>query len=502
VQVLNIKYIIGIDIGTTNIKGSLYSSNGDLIVSSSNAYESYTPEENYHEQNPDDWVKGFIEVLAKLLVTNEVKENLVAISLSTQGGTVIPVDRDYNSLYRAITWLDRRGVEILSQNRKLEAKNIEFYSKTGWRLDANISFMPLWWLRENQSEVFNKIHKVLYVNDYVQKKITGTCYQDPSNSSITLFYNVKDGKWDKDILNLLNFDESKFSEVKNPGEFVGYLSEEICRKMDIKGRVKVINGSHDQFCAGVGAGILDESEMLLATGTAWVIFKMLNKPLLDSKRFFAIERFSIKKNNIEDKFGLVYSIPAAGASLRWFATMVMDLENEKKLFRLLDDNTEKLEKIKNNIVFYPYLTGAFGPDFDSSRKASFLNVEIGHSYLDLVKAIMEGVGFQLKKILAVLAKKGIKPKSIKMTGGGARSKIWPQIIADVTNLDILVPENKDEDFATKGAAILAGYGAKIFPSLNYGYNKLKSRFKIVKPDLKSVRFYENKFNSFLYGKLV
>ena len=122
-------------------------------------------------------------------------------------------------------------------------------------------------------------------------------------------------------------------------------------------------------------------------------------------------------------------------------------------------------------------------------------MEMGYSYLDLVKAIMEGIGFQLKKILLVLAEKGVKPKSIKMTGGGAKSKIWPKIIADITNLDILVPENKNEDFASKGAALIAGYGAKIFPSLNYGYNKLKSRFNIVKPDLKSVRFYENKFNS-------
>jgi len=494
---LGIKYIIGIDIGTTNIKGSLYSSTGDLIVSYSTAYGSSCPKESYHEQNPNDWVNGFLYVLENLLISDDVKENLEAISLSTQGGTVIPVDKNFKPLCNAITWLDRRGVEALSQNRKLGAKNIEFYNKTGWRLDSNISFMPLWWLRENKNEVFNKIYRVLYVNDYVLKKITGNSCQDPSNASITLFYNVEAGKWDKNILNLLNFAESKFSEVKNPGELVGYLDKKICSKLGIKNKVKIINGSHDQFCAGVGAGILDESEILLATGTAWVIFKMLNKPLLDSKRFFAIERFSIKKNNIKNKFGLIYAIPAAGASLRWFATGVMNLENEKKLFKLMDDNIEKLKEIKNNIVFYPYLTGAFGPDFDTEKKASFLNMEIGHNYLDLIKAIMEGIGFQLKKILVVLAEKGIKPQSIKMTGGGAKSKIWPQIIADITNLNILVPENRDEDFATKGAAIIAGYGAGIFSSLEEGYGRLKSEFKVIKPNPENIEFYDNKFRLFL-----
>jgi len=285
---LDTRYIIGIDIGTTNIKGSLYSSSGNLITSSSTAYESYYPKENYHEQNPDDWVSGFLQVLTKLVINNGVKENLIALSLSTQGGTVIPVDQNFKPLTRAITWLDRRSEEILKNNKKLLTKNIEFYKKTGWRIDSNISFMPLYWLRENKREVFDKIHRVLYANDYVLKKITGNNYQDPSNSSITLFYNITTGKWDKGILDLLGFNENNFSEVKNPGEFVGYLDEKICKKLDIKSKVKVINGSHDQFCAGIGAGILDEGEILLATGTAWVIFKMLDRLLLDVKYIYIV----------------------------------------------------------------------------------------------------------------------------------------------------------------------------------------------------------------------
>ena len=490
-------YIIGIDIGTTNIKGSAYSSDGKSISSANISYKSYSPKENYHEQNPNDWVDGFIKVLKKLLINSDVKENLKAISISTQGGTVIPVDKNFSPLCRAMTWLDRRGVEVFTKDKNLQEKNIKFYHKTGWRLDTSISFLPLWWLKENRKDIFSRIFKIFYVNDYVQKKITGTCYQDPSNSSITLFYNVKDGKWDKDILNMLNFNENNFSEVKNPGEFVGYLNENICRKLDIKSKVKIINGSHDQYCVGIGSGMLDEDEILLATGTAWVIFKMLESPLLDSEKFFASGRFSVANGKMDDKFGLIYSIPAAGASLRWFATNVMSLDSEDKLFKIIDENTGKLIKIMNNIIFYPYLTGAYGPDFNVSRKASFLNMEIGHSYLDLIKAIMEGIGFQVKKILAVLDEKGIKPKSIKMTGGGAKSKIWSQIIADIANLNILVPKNKNEDFAAKGAAILAGYGVGIYPSLEEGYRKLKSEFIVIKPNPENVEFYESKFKLFL-----
>ena len=488
---MNNKYIIGIDIGTTNIKGSLYSSEGKYVSSYNIAYKSYSPKESYHEQDPDDWISGLIKILEKLIISKDVRENLGSMSLSTQGGTVIPVDKDFNPLTRAFTWLDRRAADLLNNNKELLDKNIEFYSKTGWRLDSNISFMPLYWLKENKPDIFAKIHKVLYVNDYVYKKITGNSFQDPSNASITLFYNINSSKWDNDILDLLGFDRDKFSTVKDSGELIGNLSESICQRLKIKSKVKVINGGHDQYCAGLGAGILNEKEILLSTGTAWVIFKMLKNPLFDSKRFFAIGR-----NIIKNKFGLIYAIPSAGVSLKWFATGLMRLEDEEILYELIDKNTDIIYKIKNNIIFHPYLTGAFGPDFDIGRKASFKNIEIGHNYFDFIKAIMEGVGFQLKKIFTVFGGKGIEINKIKMVGGGAKSKLWPQIVSDITGIDVLIPVNANEDFATKGAAILAGYGAGIFSSLDEGYNKLKSEFKIISPNPENVDFYKDKYRMF------
>ena len=121
------RYIIGIDIGTTNIKGSLYSSKGRLVSSSNVSYGSFFLENNYHEQNPDDWVKGIIKVLKELILSKDVKSRLSAISLSTQGGTVIPVDKNYKPLTKAITWLDRRASGLLSEDKKLNAQNIRFY---------------------------------------------------------------------------------------------------------------------------------------------------------------------------------------------------------------------------------------------------------------------------------------------------------------------------------------------------------------------------------------
>ena len=489
-------YIIGVDIGTTNIKGSVYSSDGRIINTANVSYQSYSPKENYHEQNPDDWVNGVVKVLKKILIDPDTKENLKAISFSTQGGTVIPVDKNFNPLYRAITWLDGRGTELFANNKSLQEKNIEFYCKTGWRLDSNMSFLPLLWLKENKKEIFNKIFKVFYVNDYVYKKLTGNSLQDPSSASITLFYNIIDGKWDEEIMSLLDLNGDYFSIVRNPGEKIGYLDEKIREKLGIKNEVIVINGSHDQYCVGLGSGMLNEDEILLATGTAWVFFKMLDAPLIDSEKFFASGRFSVEDGKMGDKFGLIYSIPAAGASIRWFSSNVMNLKDEDILFKLIDDNLEKIYSIKNKIIFYPYLTGAYGPDFDIERKTSFLNVEIGHNYLDLVKAIMEGVGFQVKRILNVLKERGIKAKNIKMVGGGAKSKIWPNIIADITGLNVLIPENHEEDFATKGAAVIAGYGSGIFTSLYEGYDKFKSNFKEIKPDQDNIKFYEEKFRLF------
>ncbi len=488
---MNKKYIIGIDIGTTNIKGSLYSQNGEHISSHNISYKSYCPQEGYYEQDSDDWVKTIIKILEELIVTHDIKSGLYAISLSTQGGTLIPVDKDYDPLTRAITWLDRRGASLFNANRKLQDKNIEFYEKTGWRLDSNISFLSLYWLRENRPSVFNKIHKVMFVNDYILKKITGNNYHDPSNASITQFYNILDRRWDSDILNLMGFSEDKLSPVKDSGEVIGDLRKDICQKLDIDNEVKVINGGHDQYCAGIGAGIFNEEEILLSTGTAWVIFKMIPKPLFDTKRFFAIGR-----NITKDKYGIIYSIPSAGASIKWFARDLMNLDSEEIFYRILDKDRDSIAGIKNSIIFHPYLTGAHGPDFDLDRKASFENIKIGHNYLDFVKAIMEGAGFQLKKIFNVFEEKEMKIRKIKMVGGGSKSTLWPQIIADITGTDVLIPVSQKEDFAAKGAAIIAGYGAGIFKTFQDGFNKIKSQYKVITPDPVSVDYYRDKYKLF------
>jgi len=445
------KYICGIDIGTTNIKGAIYSTEGKLIVKYSLPYKSHTPKEKYHEQDPADWINGVISVLEKLLINNDVKNKLEAISLSTQGGTIVPVDGDFQPVCKAITWLDRRGEDILRVRRDLQEKNIDFFKRTGWRLDSGMSFLILEWLKKNRRELFKKIYKVLFVNDYALKKLSGKNIQDPSNASITLFYNIKDNSWDPYLLELIGFDNSKFSEVKDSGEVIGFLDKKICNRLGLNPGVKLINGGHDQYCAGIGAGIFNENEILLATGTAWVIFKMLGRPIFDTDRFFSIGR-----NIIKSKYGFVYSIPSAGASLNWFARKIMNFENEKQLFDIIDRDYDIFTGKSNQIIYHPYLTGAYGPDFNIGRKADFLGIEIGHDYRDMVKAIMEGIGFQLRKILEVMKESNIGGNKIKMSGGGTRSMIWQKIIADITGLKILIPGDPEEDLAVKGAAIIAG----------------------------------------------
>jgi xylulokinase len=232
--------------------------------------------------------------------------------------------------------------------------------------------------------------------------------------------------------------------------------------------------------------------MLLSTGTAWVLFKLLHHAAFDAKNFFAIGR-----NIIKDKFGLIYSIPAAGASIKWFAKNIMGLKSDMVLVDEINANPEKLLGLKNNILFHPYLTGAPGPDFDPGRKASFQNMEIGHSHLDLAKAIYEGICFQLKKIMIEMEKNHIHFKEIKMVGGGAKSKIWPDILADITDKDILIPMDQEDDFTTKGAAVIAGFGAKIFSSFEDGIKKTRTRYKVVRPNKKNKDFYDKKFSEFL-----
>lgn len=487
------QYIIGIDIGTTNIKGSLYSSEGEFISSHNISYNSYVSIDGCYEQDPEDWINGLFKIIQKLTVKKIVKKNIEAIAISTQGGTIVPVNKKYKPLTKAITWLDRRAVNLLKDNKNLLKKNSEIYMKTGWRLDSNMSFMPLYWLKINRPNIFKRIYKIFYVNDYIYRRITGQNFQDFSNASMTLFFNTRNGNWDKDILELLKLKESNFSEIKKSGDIIGYLNDNLCKKLNIYKKVKVINGGHDQHCSGLGAGILNDEEILLSTGTAWVIFKVLKNTLFDKRNFFSIGRSLLNKY----PYSLICSIPCAGASLEWLASNLMAMHSRKDLYKLINNNREKLLQIKNPILFYPYLTGSYGPDFNIEKKASFNCIEINSNSLDFVKAIMEGVGFQLGIMFKVLKKRGIKIKKIKMVGGATRSTLWPQIISNITDCEILIPKNKNEDFASRGAAILAGYGAGLFSSLKEGYYRLKASFEIIKPKRSATDYYKNKMGKFI-----
>jgi xylulokinase len=491
-------FIIGIDIGTTNIKGSLYSTRGEFLEKDSVSYESYTPQIGYHEQDPEDWVRGFNLILERLLKYPKAKERLRAIALSNQGGTVIPVDRDYMPIGRAMTWLDSRGAELFEKDDFLKSKNIEFYRKTGWRLDSHISFGPLYWMKKYKEHEFKKIHKILFVNDYVLKKISGVSVQDPSNASISLLYNIIKGKWDIDILNYLGLSADNLSEVRGSGEVVGTLNDSITKKLGINNKVLVINGGHDQYCSSIGVGIFQQDQILLSTGTAWVVFKMLDDPIFDIENFFAIGRSILK-----GKYGLLYSLPASGGSINWFAKNLMDLKNEEKLFKIISENEEKLRTIKNRILFYPYLAGNFDPGYSLDIKATFYNIDISNSYLDLIKAIMEGVTFHIKNVFLSIKNKGVETRSIKMVGGGVKNNLWSQIVADILNIEVSVPKNTKEDFAVKGAAMLADHGLNPNNTIKESYNRFKSEFNTIKPIKENSDFYLEKYNDFnnIYKKL-
>ncbi|MFC2159682.1 FGGY family carbohydrate kinase [Actinomycetota bacterium] len=491
-------YVVGIDIGTTNIKGALYSTRGEFLEKDSVSYESHTPQNGYHEQDPEDWVRGFNLILEKLLKYPKAKERLRSITLSNQGGTVIPVDKDYRPLGRAMTWLDSRGAELFETDGFLKSKNLKFYKKTGWRLDSHISFGPLYWMKKKKRSEFKKIHKILFVNDYVLKRISGNNVQDPSNASMSLFYNIIKGKWDKEILDYIGLSADNFSEVRKSGEPIGTLSAPIVERLGIKNKVLIINGGHDQYCSSIGVGLFEQDQILLSTGTAWVVFKMLDDPIFDSENFFAIGR-----NILKDKYGLLYSLPASGGSINWFAKNLMNFKNEERLFAIISANEGKLRTIKNRILFYPYLAGNFDPGYDQITKATFYNIDISNSYLDLIKAIMEGIAFHIKNVFLCLKNKGAETRSIKMVGGGVKNNLWPQIAADILNIEVLVPKKTEEDFAVKGAAILANHGLDPGITIRENYDLFKSGFNIIRPIKENSDFYLDKYMDFnnIYKKL-
>ena len=442
-------YLMAIDLGTTGCRSMVFDDTLHLLGADYVEYGLLTPKPNWYEQDATLWWEIACQtMLAAIAKAGIDGKRITALSISSQGISIVPVDRQLQPLRSALSWMDTRAEEE-EQRLIRELGQEETFLRTGKRIAATYTLPKLLWMQKHQPEIFQAADRFLMPLDFLTAKLTGRAVTDPSMASGTLLYDMRAGCWHKPTLARYGIAEDKLPEILPSGSVAGTVLPEVAQKMGLSGDCIVCVGAQDQRCASLGAG-LAEGVVTVSLGTAAAVCKLSDgfKPEEGMHAGWSPYVFYGEWVN-ESVAG------AAGASLRW----LRDCVYRDADYREIDQEASHARESGGSVTFLPYLCGPGFPRFDPASTGCFHNVTLATVRGDFALAVMRGVVYQIREILESMDS-GNGTKRLVLFGGGAKSALWRQLFADGLGIPVSVPENAET--AGVGAAILAGLGAGVF----------------------------------------
>jgi xylulokinase len=471
--------LLGLDIGTTAVKALLVDpENGRSHLSQANVELSF-PGPDMVEQDPRAIWNTTVSAVRE--VVNDGNEGEIeSIGISSQGGTLIPMDDGYDPVGNAIVWMDHRSRAQSSEFN--EEYGIDYaFLKSGWRATGCLPLMSLLWFRDEMPSSFDKMKKFAFVGDYITRMLCGRWATDPTNAGMTMLFDLDAGTWDRDLMGMAGIEEDQLPQILPSGESLGPVSGEAMSEMGLSGNPPlVVNGGHDQYCASLGSGAIESGDMLISGGTAWVLLLTTNRRVVDTRSYLSPGR-----HLIDDLWGVMTSIPAGGTGMSW-------LERNSGyegggFYEKMEERAGKIAPGSDGLMFLPYFMGSTVPDWQTSIRGAVLGIGLNHRREHIFRAYMEGVGFEVLSQSQVYEGRGLDIDSVRMIGGATRSPNWPGIISDMLGLPVTIPENQEG--ASLGAAMMAGRGSGVFGSWREAVEVMVGKRKTIEPRLENTEKY-------------
>lgn len=441
------KTFLGIDIGTTSLKAAVFDENGKRLGFRSVDYTLDTdPGTGYIEFDAEAYITACVGVIDELVAACGKPD---ALSVDTQGETLILADAAGKPLCPAVVWLDNRAT---AEAEEISAAfgNKKVYEVTGQpEITAGWPAAKLLWFRRNRPGIFDKAEKIFLLEDWVLYRLTGQFVTEPTIQSSTIYYDITAGTWWSEMLDYIGVRASRLPRL--------------CRSMEPVGEyrgITVVTGGLDQLAGTVGCGVTDETAISEMTGTIMAICAMTDAvPPYDPASIVPCH-----VHVIEGKYCRLLWSGTAGMALKWFR----DGFAENFSFRELDRLAEKVPAGCDGMTVLPYFAGSTMPRYDPEARAAFAGVTLGHTRGHFARAIMESVAYLLREDLDYIGEDGIR--EIRVTGGGAASPLWVQMKADVTGKTLQTVS--ESETACLGTAIFAAVGAGAFSSVAEAAGKL------------------------------
>ena len=446
-------YLLGIDVGTSGTKTLLINPDGRIVATSTVEYPLYTPYPGWAEQDPEDWYRAAAGTIRDVLARSGVRaEEIAGVGLSGQMHGAVFLDGANRVLRPALLWCDQRtALECAEITGRVGAENVVRITcnpvLTGFQAPKVL------WVKNNEPDVYRQIARVLLPKDYIRFRLTGEFATEVSDASGTSFLDVPNRRWSDEILAALDIPPAWLPRVYESDVPSAAIHDEGASDTGLRIGTPVVGGGGDQAAGAVGNGIVEPGILSSTVGTSGVVFAFSDAPRYD--RQLRVHTFCHAVPGTWHVMGVMLS---AGGSLRWLRD-TLGYEGYDRINELASQAPIGSE----GLIFLPYLTGERTPYPDPNARGVFFGLSLRHSLAHMARAVMEGVAYGLRDSFEIMDAMGVPMSQIRASGGGAKSRVWRQIQADVIGRDH-VTINVDEGPAY-GVALLAGVGAKVWPSV-------------------------------------
>ncbi len=510
-------YILSYDVGTTGVKTCLFSVEETLVLVASSlcGYPLFISEGGGAEQDPLDWLSAMEKSTKEVLSHSQVASSFIAgISFCSQMQGLVLVDKEGRALRNAFSYLDQRATKELKQGL---AHGFQVAGANVFKLLRSLAITgavamsvkdPVWkyhWVRNNEPEIFARIHKWLDVKEYLIAQLTGEFVMTEDSAFATLLMDVKKRQWSPSVCKMLKVSLEHLPAIVLSTDQVGTVTEKAARCLGLAAGTPVFGGGGDAAVIGLGAGSTKSGDCHIYMGTSGWVSTVVPKSMVD-----AASKTAAIVSAVPGMFTYFSELETAGKCLEWVRdhlaldeiniyldkTMVTESPEAiiKNLYDYLDSVISTIGPGSNGVIFTPWLHGNRCPFEDSKARGMFFNLGLDTGKTEMIRAVTEGVCFHLRWFLEVQEKKVMTSPTIRFVGGGALSPVTCQILSDILGRRIETIE-RAQNVGALGAALVAGLGLGFFGSADEAVHAIATK-KIYEPDLDAKKIYDRNYGVF------
>ena len=449
---------LGLDVGTSGVKAILVEPEGVVLAEATTTLGMRTPHPGWAEQDPEEWWQASVTSIRDVLA-KEADARVLAIGVSGQMHSSVFLDRSGAVVRPALLWSDGRTTAQCAEITRRaggEGKLREWVSNPALE---GFTLPKVLWLREEEPAAYARVATVLLAKDFIRYRLTGALATEPSDASGTLMFDVARERWSDELLAAVEVPRALLPDVGGSAEIVGRVTADAATATGLPRDTPVVGGGADNACGAAGVGVVAPGQAVASWGTSGTVLAPTERPLVDPR--LRAHTFCHVVPRTWYVMGVVLS---AGGAFAWFREqLARELADVASPDARLDEEAASVARGAEGVTFLPYLQGERTPHRDASLRGALLGLSLAHTRAHLTRAVLEGVCFALRDSLSILQERGLSPRSLLLTGGGAKSPFVRRLQRDVYGLPVQTV-NREEGPAY-GAALLAAVGAGAFPDL-------------------------------------